>query len=58
MHETAAGVPFAALAALLVIFVLYRYGLLALISAIFFMHRQIFYPATRDLSAWYAADLY
>jgi hypothetical protein len=55
-HETAAGLPFAALAALLVIVVLYRYGLLALISAIFFLHWQIFYPVTRDLSAWYAGD--
>lgn len=55
-HETAAGVPFAAIAALLVIVVLYRYGLLALISAIFFLHWQIFYPVTRDLAAWYAGD--
>lgn len=55
-HETLAGVPFSALAALLVILVLYRYGLLALISAIFFVHWQIFYPVTRDLSAWYAGD--
>ena len=49
-------VPFAILAALLVIWVLYRYGLLALISAIFFLHLVIFYPITSDLSAWYAAD--
>jgi len=55
-HETAVGVPFAALAALLVIVVLYRYGLLALISAIFFLHWQIFFPVTRDFTAWYAAD--
>jgi serine/threonine-protein kinase len=55
-HETLVGVPFAALAALLVIVVLYRYGLLALISAIFILHWLIFFPVTRDLSAWYAAD--
>ncbi len=55
-HRTAAGVPFALVGALLVILVLYRYGLLALISAIFFLHLVIFYPITSDLSAWYAAD--
>jgi hypothetical protein len=36
--------------------VLYRYGLLALVSAIFFLHLNIFYPMTSDFSAWYAAD--
>ena len=55
-HKTAAGVPFAVLGALLMILVLYRYGLLALISALFFLHLTIFYPITSDLSAWYAAD--
>jgi len=30
--------------------------LLTLISAIFFLHLQIFYPVTSDFSAWYAAD--
>jgi serine/threonine-protein kinase len=55
-HETIAGVPFSCIGALLVIFVLYRYGLLALISSIFFVHLIIFYPITSDLSAWYAAD--
>jgi hypothetical protein len=55
-HETVAAVPFAALAALLVILVLYRYGLLALITAIFILHWQIFFPVTRDLGAWYATD--
>jgi hypothetical protein len=46
----------AALAASLVIVVMYRYGLLALISAIFFLHLMIFFPITSDFSAWYAAD--
>jgi serine/threonine-protein kinase len=55
-HETALGVPFSCLAAFLVVWVLYRYGLLALISAIFFLHLHIFYPVTSDFSAWYAAD--
>ena len=54
--ETAVAVPFAWLAGLLVIWVLYRYGLLALITAIFFLHLIIFYPITSDFSAWYAAD--
>ena len=55
-HETPYALPFTALAALLVILVLYRYGLLALISAIFFLHLIIFFPVTSDFSAWYAAD--
>lgn len=55
-HETLYALPFTALAASLVIVVLYRYGLLALISAIFFLHLIIFFPVTSDFSAWYAAD--
>ena len=55
-HENVAGMPFACLAALLLAWVLYRYGLLALISAIFVLHLMIFFPITSDFSAWYAAD--
>jgi serine/threonine-protein kinase len=55
-HETASEVPFACLGAFLVVWVLYRYGLLALIATIFFLHLTIFYPVTSDFSAWYAAD--
>ncbi|HEX6283751.1 MAG TPA: hypothetical protein VFZ71_02710, partial [Pyrinomonadaceae bacterium] len=55
-HETAAGVPFASLAAALIVWLLYRYGLLAVIVAEFFLHLMIFYPVTSDFSAWYAAD--
>ena len=55
-HETAAGVPFACISVLLITWALYRYGLLALISTIFFVHLTIFFPITSDLSAWYAAD--
>ncbi|HKP83230.1 MAG TPA: protein kinase [Pyrinomonadaceae bacterium] len=55
-HETLYAFPVAALATLLVIVVLYRYGLLALISTIFFLHLMIFFPVTSDFSAWYAAD--
>ncbi|MET0647729.1 MAG: serine/threonine-protein kinase [Pyrinomonadaceae bacterium] len=50
------GAPFAAAAAFMVVWVLYRYGLLALISATFFLHLNIFYPITSEFSAWYAGD--
>ena len=55
-HDTIAAAPFAAAGALLVVVVLYRHGLLALISALFFLHLMIFFPITSDLSAWYAGD--
>ncbi|HEX5873523.1 MAG TPA: protein kinase [Pyrinomonadaceae bacterium] len=55
-HDSLAAVPFAVIGAFLVTWVLYRYGLLALISAIFFLHLIIFYPVTSDFSAWYATD--
>ena len=55
-NETVISVPFAALTGFLVIWVLYRYGLLALISAVLFMHLMIFYPITSEFSAWYAGD--
>ncbi|HJT28590.1 MAG TPA: serine/threonine-protein kinase [Pyrinomonadaceae bacterium] len=55
-HDTVLGVPFAMVGAFLVVWVLYRYGLLALISAIFFLHLTIFFPITSDFSSWYAAD--
>lgn len=55
-HENAAGVPFACIAVLLLSWALYRYGLLAVISTIYFVHLTIFYPITSELSAWYAAD--
>ncbi|HET6976481.1 MAG TPA: serine/threonine-protein kinase [Pyrinomonadaceae bacterium] len=55
-HETAAGIPFACIAVILMVASLYRFGLLALVSAIYFVHLTIFFPITSDLSAWYAAD--
>jgi hypothetical protein len=55
-HETPAGVPFACLGAAMVVWVLYRHGLLSLIVALFFVHLVIFYPITSEFSAWYAAD--
>ena len=47
---------FAITASLLIVGVLYRYGLLAMISAMFFFHAWVFLPITSDLSAWYAGD--
>ncbi|HEX8162584.1 MAG TPA: protein kinase [Pyrinomonadaceae bacterium] len=49
-------IPVAALGALLVVFVLYRFGLLATISALFFTHLWVFFPLTTELTAWYATD--
>jgi serine/threonine-protein kinase len=48
--------PFAVLAPLLVVLVLYRYGLLATISSLFFGTLWVFYPMTTELTAWYAKD--
>jgi serine/threonine-protein kinase len=45
-----------ALSSFLVVFVLYRYGLLAAVSAIFFAHLWVFFPMTTELTAWYATD--
>ncbi len=45
-----------ALSALVLIFLLYRYGLLALSAALLFLHLGVFYPITSELSAWYAID--
>jgi hypothetical protein len=55
-HDAAAGVPFAVLAAFMLVFCLHRYGLLATASAVFVLHLNIFYPITSDFSAWYAGD--
>jgi hypothetical protein len=55
-QETAASVPFSCLAAAMVVWLLYRYGLLALIVALYFVHLLIFFPITSDFSAWYAGD--
>lgn len=55
-HQSATGVPFAVLGATLVVWCLYRFGLLAMVSATFFLHLMIFYPVTSEFSAWYAGD--
>jgi len=49
-------IPFAVLSAFLATFVLYRFGLLASVAALFFAHLWVFYPMTTELSAWYATD--
>ena len=49
-------VPFLALGAFLVVFALKRYGLLTLISTLFFYALGVFYPMTTELTAWYATD--
>jgi serine/threonine-protein kinase len=48
--------PSAAFGALITLFVLYRYGLLALCAMTFISHLWVFYPLTTELKAWYALD--
>jgi len=50
------GMPAAALSGLILVVVLYRYGLLALATMLFFAHLWVFYPMTTELRAWYAID--
>jgi serine/threonine protein kinase len=38
----------------LLLLALTRYGMLALVSMIFFLHFSVFYPGTTNLAAWYA----
>jgi hypothetical protein len=47
---------FSALAALLVVFVLYRFGLLTAVSMFFCAHLWVFFPMTTEITAWYATD--
>jgi hypothetical protein len=49
-------VPFSCLGAFLIVWVLYRYGLLAIASSLFVLHLHIFFPFTSDFTAWYAGD--
>jgi serine/threonine-protein kinase len=48
--------PLIAFQALLFVFVLYRYGLLALALALLVSHVWVFFSMTSDLTAWYATD--
>ncbi len=49
-------IPIAAMGALLLVLVLYRFGLLAMISALFLSHLWVFFPITTEFTAWYATD--
>ncbi|HKO43771.1 MAG TPA: serine/threonine-protein kinase [Pyrinomonadaceae bacterium] len=49
-------IPFMGLWAFLMVFTLVRFGLLALVSVLFFSHLVVFYPVTTELTAWYAID--
>ncbi len=49
-------VPFAALLGATVVFPLIRFGLLAVISTLFFSYLAVYYPITTELTAWYATD--
>jgi predicted Ser/Thr protein kinase len=55
-HTTLIMLPAAAVLSLVMLFILYRYGLLAISSAMFFSHLWVFYPITTELTAWYATD--
>jgi serine/threonine-protein kinase len=48
--------PFVALSAFVVVFVMRRYGLLALCATCFVAHLYVFYPITTEFTAWYATD--
>jgi protein kinase-like protein len=49
-------IPAAVLSGSILMFLLYRYGLLAVAVAVFFLHLFVFYPITTELRAWYAVD--
>jgi predicted Ser/Thr protein kinase len=55
-NSTLIMLPFSVVAAILIVFALRRYGLLALFAAFFVAHLFVFYPITTDLTAWYASD--
>lgn len=48
----------AAVTAVLSLFVLYRYGLLALMSSLFFLHMYIQFPATPHFTTWYGTGFF
>jgi hypothetical protein len=56
VQATVPMIPIIALDSLLFVFVLYRYGLLALAFALFVSHLWVFFPITSDFTAWYATD--
>lgn len=48
--------PAAMLGSALTLFILYRFGLLALCATLFFAHLWVFFPLTTEIGAWYATD--
>jgi hypothetical protein len=48
--------PLTLVGAFMFVFVLRRYGLLALTAAFFVAHLDVFFPMTTDLTAWYARE--
>jgi Protein kinase domain len=48
--------PFVGLVSLVVLVVLYRFGLFALMASLFIVHLWVFMPMTTELTAWYAFD--
>jgi hypothetical protein len=55
-QSTVPMIPIVALNSLLFVFVLYRYGLLALAFTLFVTHLWVFFSITSDFTAWYATD--
>lgn len=48
--------PFAGLAAAIAVFVLARFGLLAIIATLFFFYFWVLFPFTTEVTAWYATN--
>jgi serine/threonine protein kinase len=46
----------ATLKATLLLLAISRFGVLTLVTMMFFIHFSVFYPVTRDLTAWYATS--
>lgn len=55
-NNAAISMIFAPVSATIYVILLYRYGLLALLSSMFFFHLWVFFPITTEFSAWYAGD--
>jgi eukaryotic-like serine/threonine-protein kinase len=49
-------IPLVLLYSAIFVFVLYRYGFLALVCGLFISHLWVFFAMTTDLTAWYATD--
>jgi hypothetical protein len=49
-------IPFALAVGVVMVGVLYRFGLLALVSTVLFYFLPVFFPQTSEVTAWYATD--